>query len=318
MLSLALSFGFFLFLAVVGRATLAVCRWRAGALRAWLLAPATGLAVLVLSVMTLNQAGLPVNAFAWPLTAGLALASTAIFAWAIRRRDLHLPWRALAPFLALALFSLCWTGWPALRFDFNWLSYVNDDFVNYCLAAERHKDFGFWRVPTMEELAGRDIAQYYWFMHVPGLMRFGSEVTLAWVSAVSGVKSLGIFMPVIIGLGLIQLWAAAGLVLHHGRHRRRAAIATGLLAASPLFMLGTLYQLIAQVGGLGLLLAATAVLTSRLPAARRRLVPHVLVLSLTGAALAAFYPEVTAFAVLTTVAAVTVDSLRRRTLPVTR
>ena len=32
---------------------------------------------------------------------------------------------------------------------------------------------------TIEELGGRDIAQYYWFMHVPGLMRFGSELTLS-------------------------------------------------------------------------------------------------------------------------------------------
>ena len=45
------------------------------------------------------------------------------------------------------------------RFNLDWLSYVNDDYVNYCLAAERFKDFGFWRVPTMEELGGRDIAQ---------------------------------------------------------------------------------------------------------------------------------------------------------------
>ena len=37
------------------------------------------------------------------------------------------------------------------------------------------------------------------FMHVPGLMRFGSELTLAWFSALTGVKSLRLFMPVILG-----------------------------------------------------------------------------------------------------------------------
>ena len=314
MAALALSLAFFVFVAFVGRATLALFRWRGGVLRAWLLGPATGLAVVVLTTMVLNQAGLPVNAFAWPLTAALALGAAAIFWW---RRPVF-PARALAPFIAIAVFSLVWTGWPMLRFGFGWLSYVNDDFVNYCLAAERHKDFGFWRVPTMDELAGRDIAQYYWFMHVPGLMRFGSELTLAWVSAVSGVKSLGIFMPTIIGLGLIQLFSSAALVLHRGRWRRRAVVATALLAASPLFMLGTLYQLIAQVGGLGLLLAATAILTGRLPRARRRIVPHVLALSLVGASLAAFYPEVTAFAVLTTVVAGTIEALRQRALPASR
>ena len=314
MAALALSFGFFLFLTLVGRAALALGHWRGGVLRAWLLAPAMGLAVVVLAVMALNQAGLPIRAFAWPLTAGLALAAAAVFFW----RRPTLPARALAPFVAVVVFSLFWTGWPMLRFNFGWLSYVNDDYVNYCLAAERFKDFGFWRVPTMDELAGTDVAQYYWFMHVPGLMRFGSEITLSWVSALTGVKSLGIFMPVIVSLGLIQIFSAAGLVLHHGRWRRRALIAVALLAASPLFMLGTLYQLIAQVGGLALLLATTAILTQRLPATRRRLWPHILTLSIVGSALAVFYPEVTAFAVATTVLAATIDAVRKRSFPATR
>ncbi|MBL9213273.1 MAG: hypothetical protein JNL92_22615 [Opitutaceae bacterium] len=314
MSALALSLAFFLFVAFVGRATLALCGWRGGILRAWLLGPATGLAVVVLGVMIFNQAGLPIRAFAWPLTLGLATAAAGVFVW----RRPALPWRALAPFLAVVVFSLLWTGWPLLRFGFGWLSYVNDDYVNYCLAAERFKDFAFWRVPTMEELGGRDIAQYYWFMHVPGLMRFGSEIILSWMSALTGVKSLGIFMPVIIGLGLIQIASTAALVLHRGRWRRRALIAIALLAASPLFMLGTLYQLIAQVGGLGLMLAATAVLTAPLPGPRRRVVPSILVLAVIGAGLAVTYPEVTAFTVLATVGAVAVDAVRQRRVPVNR
>ena len=79
MSALALSFAFFLFLTVLGRATLALCKWRGGVLRAWLLAPATGLATAVLTIMVLNQAGLPVRAFAWPMTTGLALFAGAIF-----------------------------------------------------------------------------------------------------------------------------------------------------------------------------------------------------------------------------------------------
>ncbi|WP_414663837.1 hypothetical protein [Horticoccus sp. 23ND18S-11] len=314
MAALALSFAFLLFTAGLGRAVLALCGWRGGVLRAWLLAPATGLAVVVLAVMVLNQAGLPVRAFAWPLTLGLAVAAAGIFVW---RRPIF-PLKALAPFVAVAVFSLLWTGWPLLRFGFGWLSYVNDDYVNYCFAAERFMDYGFWRVPTLEELGGTDVSQYYWFMHVPGLMRFGSELTLAWVAALTGIKSLGIFMPVIIGLGMIQLASTAALVLHHGRWRRRALITCALLAISPLFMLGTLYQLIAQVGGLALLLAVTAILTGRLPSARKRIVPHVLVLAIVGSAIAVFYPEVTAFAVLTAVIAATIDGVRRRAVPTLR
>jgi hypothetical protein len=304
--ALALSLAFFLFAALAGRATLAVCGWRGGVLRAWLLAPATGLAVIVLSVMVLNQAGLPVNRFAWPLAGTLALVTTAIFAW----RRPALPLRALAPFLVIIVFSLFWTGWPMLRFGFGWLSYVNDDFVNYCFAAERFKDFSFWRVPTMDELAGKDVSQYYWFMHVPGLMRFGSEILLAWVSALTGVKALGIFMPVIVMLGLVQISSVGALVLHRGRWRRRAMLTAALLAVSPLFMLGTLYQLIAQVGGVALLLAATAILTSKLPRSRVRLIPTICALSVVGSALAVFYPEVSGFAVVTTLLFLGIEWLR--------
>ena len=309
--ALVLSFAFLLFMAFVGRATLALVGWRGGLLRAALLAPATGLAVVVLTVMVLNQAGLPIRDFARPLALGLGLASAGIWFW----RRPTVPWRAVAPFLAIAFASLLWTGWPMLRFGFGWLSYVNDDFVNYCFAAERFKDFGFWRVPTMEELAGRDVAQYYWFMHVPGLMRFGSEITLSWVSALTGIKALGIFMPVIVGLGLIQLCSTAALALHKGRWRRRALATMAVLAASPLFMLGTLYQLIAQVGGMGLLLAVTAVLTGRLPGSRRRLLPHVLALAILGSAIAVFYPEVTAFAVMTAGLAAGIEAWRKRAFP---
>ena len=314
MSALAVSFAFFLFLTVLGRATLALCHWRGGILRSWLLAPATGLATAVLTIMVLNQAGLPVRAFAGPMTLGLALFSLGIFLW---RRPVF-PARALAPFFALTVFVLVWTGWPALRFGFDWLSYVNDDFVNYCFAAERFKDNGFWRVPTSEELAGRDWSQYYWFMHVPGLMRFGSEHVLAWISSLTGVRTLGIFMPVIIGFGLVQLFAAAGLTLHRGRWRRHALLGAALLAASPLFMLGMLYQLIAQVGGIALLLTATALLTARLPATRRRLAPHIAVLSIVGAAFAVFYPEVTAFAVLTTLLVGAIEWVRHRAFPTAR
>eukprot|EP01035_Chromulina_nebulosa_P004823 gene4823-6567_t len=269
--------------------------------------------------MVLNQLDLPVRAFAWPMTLALAAFTAAIFV--LHRQPRHrlaFPARALAPFFGVALFSLLWTGWPALRFNFSWLSYVNDDYVNYCFAAERFKDFGFWRVPTMEELAGRDWSQYYWFMHVPGLMRFGSEHVLAWISALTGVKALGVFMPVILGFGLVQLFAAAALALHLGRWRRRALIGAAILAASPLFMLGMLYQLIAQVGGLALLLASTAVLTARLPSTRRRLFPHILVLSIIGAAFAVFYPEVTAFAVLTTLIVGALEWIRTRAFPTAR
>ena len=74
----------------------------------------------------------------------------------------------------------------------------------------------------MADLAGRDYSQYYWFMHVGALIRFGSEHLLAWTAADTGRRAIEIFMPVIMALGLVQLSATAGLVLQKGRWRRRA------------------------------------------------------------------------------------------------
>jgi hypothetical protein len=313
MLALGLSLALFFFLAIVGRATLVVGRYRSSVLRAWLLAPAVGLAVLVLALMLLNQGGLPIRSFAGWLAAGLGLASVAVLA----RSRPAFPRRALAIFAGAVAGMILWTGWPALEFGFNWVSYANDDMANYCLAAERFADCGFWDSPTFADFAGRDYTRYYWFMHVADMMRFGSEHVLAWVVGLTGLKATQIFMPTIVMLAGLQLSAAGALVLHRGRHRRWAATAVWLLALSPLFMLGTLYQLIAQVGGLALLAATLALMTERIRGHTKWAHAHAAVLpALTSAALCLYYPEVTPFAVLAFGGIAVLEAIRNRALPV--
>src|SRR5476649_2011272 len=127
MLALAFSFSIFVLWMVVGRALLAWCAPRFGALRSWLLAPGLGLSVFLISLMVGNQAGWPIREFARPMTALWAGAAIAVFAWRRPRTS----WFALAPFFAAAVFSLLWTGWPVLHDGFNWISYGNDDMANY-------------------------------------------------------------------------------------------------------------------------------------------------------------------------------------------
>ena len=312
MLALGLSLALFVFLATVGRAALVVARYRSSVLRAWLLAPAVGLAVLVMALMVLNQGGLPIRSFAGWLTAGLGLASVAVLA----RTRPPFPRRALAIFAGAVVGMMLWTGWPALEFGFNWVSYANDDMANYCLAAERFADCGFWDSPTFADLVGRDYTRYYWFMHVADMMRFGSEHVLAWVVSLTRLKATQIFMPTIVMLAGLQLCAAGALVLHHGRHRRWATAAVWLLALSPLFMLGTLYQLIAQVGGLALLAVTLALMTERIRGRGKWAHAHAAVLpALTSAALCFYYPEVTPFAVLAFGGIVVLEAIRNRAVP---
>ena len=296
MLSLLLTLALFLFWTGLGRAILAVFAPRLGILRSWLLSPALGFATLGLGIMVLNQSGLPVKSFAWALT--LTLGVLASLGFLLKKPVI--PFKALMPFVGTALFSLLWTAWPALKFNFKWMSIVNDDFTNYCLAAERFKDFGFYRLPTTAELLGKDYSHYYWFMHVIGLMRFGAEHMLAWMASLTHLPALEIFMPTIMAFALTQLFSIAALVFHSGKRRKIALWTMVVLAMSPMFMFGSIYQLIAQVSGLSLLFCLVALLTAQYRTrSRLTLLGYTVPTAIAGAGLCIFYPEVSPFAVMT-------------------
>ena len=312
MLALSLSLLLFAFWTTVGQAVQSALRLRLGVLRSWLLAPGIGIAAVAIPLMVGNQAGYPIGRFARPLALILGLAAAGVLLW----RRPRFPWRAFLPFVFAILLSLLWTAWPAFKFGFNWVSFVNDDFTNYCLAADRFRDFSFFRIPTRAELAGTDYTQYYWFMHAVQLMRFGSEHALAWLSAVTGKPSQLIFMPAIVAFGMAQIFAAAGLVLYKGRLRRQARWTAVMLAFSPMFMFGSLYQLIAQVAGMGLLITLVALLTAQLATRRRlRVLAYAVPTSFVGAGLCIFYPEVTPFCVLTVALSLIWNGVRTKRLP---
>ncbi|HUR58704.1 MAG TPA: hypothetical protein VM029_13410, partial [Opitutaceae bacterium] len=309
MLALAYSFAVFLIWTLVGRALFALAAPRFGALRSWLLAPGVGLAACLLCIMVLNQLGWPIGRFTWPMTAVLIVAATVVL---VRRRPVF-PTRVLLPFFGAALFSLLWTGWPALAVGFKWISYGNDDMANYCLAAERFASRGFFDVPTMAELSGRDYSSYYFFMHVADMMRFAAEHVVAWTASLARVRATEAFMPAILALALTQLFAAAGLALQAGRNRRRAHLTVWILALSPLFMLGTLYQLIAQVAGIALLLVTLALMTRRWGTTRRAdLIRYSVLPGVAAAALCICYPEPTPFLALAYFCYLGIGILRRR------
>lgn len=315
MLPLSLSVFLFLYFTCLGRAAMEVAGLQRQMLRGWLVAPTVGMSLVLLATTVLSQAGLPVRSFALELLVTGAVLAALVFWW---RRPI-LPLRALGLFGAVLGFSLLYTGWPALRTGFDWVSYASDDMANYCLGAQRFLNNGFFRVPTGAELSGLDYSQYYWFMHVAGLMRFGSEILLAWVAGWTGLGTLPAFMPLIIALSLVQVSAAGALVLATCRHRRVALLATALLALSPTFLIGTYYQLIAQVGGLALMLGLAALLFARhLPTRRIGLGRLALIVGIQSAALAIYYPEITPFAGLGYAFFVFFETVRTRRPPFLR
>jgi len=290
MIALLLVIGLFLYLTFVGQAVVSLLKPRLGVLWSWFIAPTVGLALVVVLVTRLNVWGIPVKDFGPWLTIGLAVASAAIFAW----RRPTFPWRKLAPFFLIVVGYLLYTGWPMLRFGFNWISYGNDDMANYCLAAERFLHHGYYDIPRQTDLEGGNYTQHYWFMHGLQQIRPGAELTLSWISSITGLKAHEIFMPCILMLSALQVFALGAFVMWRGRNRKLVLIAMAIFATSPLFGLGTLYQLIAQVGGISLLLAATSLLLTT----RHLTVRKTLLAGLITACLGILYPEVAPFVAL--------------------
>ena len=290
MIALLLVLATFLYLTFIGQAVVSALRPRLGVLWSWFIAPTIGLALLIVLITRLNVWGIPVRVAGPWLTLGMFVAAVAVFIW----RRPKLPWRQLAPFFGIVCLYLLYVGWPAVRFGFNWISYGNDDMANYCLAAERFLNHGYYDLPLQTDLEGRNYTQHYWFMHGLQQIRPGSELAVAWVASLTGLKAHQTFMPTILMLSMLQIFALGAVSIYRGRYRKITLVAFFLFATSPLFGLGTLYQLIAQVGGIAILLAAASVLFSTRYMTWRKLALGGLI---TGC-LAIYYPEVAPFVAL--------------------
>lgn len=309
MLALGLSISLFVFWGVVGFALLAVLHTQRNLLQNMLLAPVVGMAATVLPIFFLNRSGLPVARFGVQLAAALLLLSFGLI-WRLRP---VVPLRCYMPFAWILLLAILMTGWPMLEFGFDWISYANDDMANYVLAAHRFLNHGFTDIPNVDDLVqGRDYSLSYWFMDMRGV-RPGSQLLLAWVISVTGLTGHQIFMPVILALH-IGLISATGALVHQSRRFRLGALLTcGMLSLSALTSLATLYQLIAQVGGLGLLIGCATLLfrpfeDMRVEAQLRQ----GLLASLLVSALSIVYPEVFPFLGVAFVLYVVVGLRRRR------
>jgi hypothetical protein len=293
-----LSFAFFLYWTVLGAAFLHALYSRRNILRNLLLAPVTGASLVLLCTFWINRLGIPVGRFGRPLTVGLFLGALALL-WLSRRKPL-IPWRKAAPFAVLLVVAFLLSASPMFEFGSNWLSYGNNDMANYVLAAHRFLDFGYFDVPNPDVFAeNRDATLHYWFMHVPDGYRSGSELTVSFAVAVTAIDGFRVFMPVIFALHLAMISAAAGLILTSRKRRFTALLATALMAACALLTLGVIYQLIAQVFGMGLLACGAALILRPFPRLSwRRTLEQAFVIAVNLTALAVTYPEIVPFLVV--------------------
>lgn len=290
LVAFCLPIGIFVYWGILGYATLNILRTQRNTLQNLLLSPSVGLAVTLLPVFWLNQLGFPVRVFAIPLT--LTLLAISIITLLIRRPII--PFKKYKLFAAIFLLALFLTGRPLLFFGFNWISYANDDMANYCLGALRFLNHGYFDIPSAKELInGKDSSQYYWFTFIPGMVRSGSELVLAYISKLTSLSPLQIFMPVILSFHLILISSAGAMILSSKKWYKIALVGCLFLAFSALNTLATLYQLIGQVFGLGLFITTSVLLLDTTKTTlRHSIFKSSLLIGIITSALLISYPEV--------------------------
>ena len=285
--------GLFVFWWLVGYATLTIFPARLRIIQSLLISPAVGIAVMLLPVFIINRTGVPVKNFGQFLLEALFVLSILVI---FIKRPVF-PIRKLFPMVGVLIAALVLAAWPIFLYHFDWVSFSNDDMANYCLGAQRFLNAGYFDLPNLNDLySGRNYSLEYWYMHVAGGMRSGSELTLAVLWAATGLNAHQLYMSVIFALHLSLICSTGALVAGHKFPKKAPLIAMFLLAISPMTTLGALFQLIGQIGGLTLLSTSIVILYRGMhfyPV--RRLITSNIVGGVIFSALMIWYPEVLPF-----------------------
>ncbi len=293
MLAALTSLGIFAYCTVVGLGLIAaLTRERTSYLP--LLAPVLGAAALIIPAIWVSEAGIPIGR-GGPVLLAVMLAAAVLSLW---RWGHRLELRRYWPFLPILLAGFLLAAWPMFEFGFNWLSYSNDDMANYVLNAQRLLELGWFTVPAYNVYNfNKDPTAIYWMNWTVNNERYGAEmiVTLT-LSILRRLNGFQLFMPVMAALGLMQIAAAAALVYRDERYRTAAILTAVLVAISAEATFGIEYQLLAQLAGLPLLLAAVT-LVCALPQKMDWRSVLLAVVATTGMAMV--YPEITPFFFLT-------------------
>lgn len=293
MVAVLLTVALFLYWMAVGYAVLALLPARVGPRRELMLAPAIGASLVTLAIFWPNQLGFAVRSYATPTLVAVGIAAAAVLWW---KRPLF-PARRMKAFFAVLLAALLLAGWPMAIFGFDWAGYNNSDMTHYALGSMRVLNGGFFDPPSLDAVVqGTDHSAYDAYKYILFNARSGAERMLAALWTATGLNAQLVFMPLVMALHLMLVSAAAAMVANVPRARWAPLLVAALMAISPLTTLGAMYQLIAQVAGLGFLCASVALLFHSPPnVSTRALLGRHAALVLVMAGLFVWYPELLPF-----------------------
>jgi hypothetical protein len=295
MVSLAITLVVFAVWGIVGYALTCSLLSRKQAISHLLLAPALGMATLEIAAHIGLRFGSPVGPIARPLVLGAL--SIAVGVLLIRRPPF--PVRRAFPFGLIIVAAIPLTGWPLLKWGGDWIANANEDMANYSLASTGYRDHGFRTLKLDAYLAGEDLSYEMWSLYSDRIgHRHGCDMSLAMTSELASLPVPFVFMPVILAMHLVLISSVGFLLYRYERGKVAATIACAFMVLSPLSTYGVVQQLIAQVGGLALLVVSTAFFcrpARRLPS--YACVPRGILGGIVAATLVLHYTELVPFAV---------------------
>ncbi len=215
------------------------------------MSPVMGFGILSLVVFTLNFSfSIPIARFA--LSANFILLFFAVAFMGFRRDFPHI--FMIKKYIALLFVTYGLIGFPLLLHGFYWLSFSNDDMVNYSLGALRFFDHAFRELPDITQITqGKDASLLYWFLHVGHFTRAASELLLAYFYGILNINPLKLFMPVMVALQFCLVWVSPILINGTSSNaERKRPLLMLLCAVSSNLTLAFTSQLMAQIGGMAL------------------------------------------------------------------
>jgi len=265
-----------------------------GQLQKLLLSPSLGVCIYIIPIFILNKFNIPVDNIALPI-----LISTLFIATIIQlKKGVIYKNKYIGILLLIIFFNSITLGLPLIGHGFNWVSVLNDDMTNYSLGALRFLHNGYYSLPDAKILGGgEDYSLSVWWLHTPRGVRAGSELMLAAIWSITGLNAHKLFMPLILALQMMQIASIAALSTKSNGNLKIAFWTIAALSFSALMGLGVLWQLLGQVGGIGLLAALLALIATNITIKRkadlntgaiRQILPKVVIFVGT----AIWYPEV--------------------------
>lgn len=251
-----------------------------------LLAPALGMAVVVLIATNASFAGLPVRQSVIVVAAVVALCVVSVkrFAWSGFSRPAGL-------YLLIVLGNLASVGLGLLWFGESWQGLVNEDAATGSLAAQYFSEHGFFWRPGVESIAsGLDYSALSSMLYVEGGHRFGDVLLLAVTANLFRLTPDQVYMAHALAIRCVLIAVAALLIYRPGDTLWRLGLALVCLTIAPLGAYLYLNQLIAQMGGLVLLMSSAiliGIVLQQKGVAARAIVPPAMLT----AALCQYYPE---------------------------